>query len=220
MTFSIGIVAHERRTEQANELAATVNADKVFWDDGRLKCEGNHKQAWQWMADNNQNPWSVVLEDDAIPCDDFRNQLAQALEAAPTPVVSLYLGRSRPQHWQALIDIAYKQAKGEDASWITGQHLLHAVGVAIRTDLIPHMLRHVNQPPIDTTIGTWARTNGHDIAYTLPSLVNHDDGPTLIHHPDGDKRNPGRVAWWHGTRSPWTNRSVDLKSPPNKAATA
>jgi hypothetical protein len=66
----------------------------------------------------------------------------------------------------------------------------------------------------------WTSRNNIDIAYALPSLVNHaDDIPSLIQHRDGEPRPPGRVAWRHGTRRRWTPISVPLIAP-NRATGA
>jgi hypothetical protein len=207
MTFSIGIVAHERRTEQANHLAATVNADKTFWDDGTLKCEGNHLQAWQWMAEQDAE-WGVVLEDDAIPCDDLRNQLDQALAVAPAPIVSLYLGTGLPAHWQPRIQAALRY--NPQAHWLNGP-VISAVGIAIRTELLPLKLQPNTM--IDQAISNWAKLNHHPVAHTVPSLVDHrDDEPiqkVRINHEIRTNDIP-RKAWQFGTRQRWTSRSAAL----------
>ena len=213
--FAIGIVAHVKRADQAQTLAQQVQADYIHIDDGTLGCENNHRHVWQWMVDNNTQPWGVVLEDDALPVEGFRQQLEQALTVAPAPVVSLYLGRLRPCHWQAPINIATREAKAIDASWLTTTHLLHAVAVAIRTHLLPSLLGSYRTAlAIDEHISNWTRQHQHPVAYTWPSLVNHADGPTLVRHPDQDRRLPGRTAWAVGQRPRWTTTSTPSKAPP------
>jgi hypothetical protein len=64
--------------------------------------------------------------------------------------------------------------------------------------------------PIDENIGQWSRRQGWPIAYTVPSLVDHADGPTLITHPDGAEREPGRVAWRTGTHFTWNSDAVEV----------
>ena len=97
--FSIGIVAHQSRTTQAKNLAKQVKADFISIDTGLLGCDDNHTtvQNHLWAL---KDEWSVILEDDAQPVQDFPDQLTQALTVAPTPIVSLYLGRRRPPHFQ------------------------------------------------------------------------------------------------------------------------
>lgn len=205
---AIAIVAHTARLEQADKLAATVNANAVLVDDGTLGCNANHRRAWEHVAERDAD-WSVILEDDAQPVDGFLSQLDQVLAVAPSSVVSLYLGKLRPPHWQDRIRRTLHTA---DAHWLTAPTLLHAVAVCIRTELLPAMLhgtptrKPINpHKPIDEAIGTWARHNGIRVAYSNPSLVDHKDDGTLVQHPDGRPRKPGRVAWHTGTRDRWGN---------------
>jgi GR25 family glycosyltransferase involved in LPS biosynthesis len=212
MNHTIGIVAHTARTEQAMRLADQVEAAFISVDDGTLGCENNHRKVWQWMADNATTQFSVVLEDDAVPVDEFTNQLGEALDNAPTPIASLYLGRKRPPHLQDFIRESTRQADLQNACYITSPALLHAVGVAIRTDLVQAMLDATESvaPPWDYTIGTWALSEHHHISYMWPSLVDHADEDTLITHPDRMLRTKGRTAWRTGTRTNWTTTAVTL----------
>ena len=88
----IAIVAHKDRADAANQLAETVGAQHIAWDRGHRGANANHRAAWLWHQTNPAD-WSVTLEDDAVPCKDFRRQLTQALTVAPTNICSLYLGR-------------------------------------------------------------------------------------------------------------------------------
>lgn len=207
---SVAVVAHLDRLTQTEALAAHTKAGYIAYDDGSLGAEGNHRRAWEWHRDHTTTTWSVVLEDDAVPVDDFTTQLEQAISAAPTPIVSLYLGRSRPPHWQGRIHQATEQADQADACFITNTHLLHAVGVAIHTHLLHDLTAVHTNYPADQHICWWARDRKHRISYTWPSLIDHQDGPTLIHHPDGVTRTPGRIAWRTGTRTHWTNTTVSM----------
>lgn len=202
----IGIVGHIKRLPQVEALADLVDADYVSIDDGTLGAEGNHRKVWDHLATSSE--WSIVLEDDAIPCDNFRDQLHKALTVAPTPIVSLYLGTGHPIQWQPRIRQAITNAG--DASWLTHHKLLHAVGVAIRTEHLPMRL-NTNGIPIDTAIGNWATQHHHQVGYTLPSLVDHRDQPTVIpRRYNGRPILQPRMAWQHGTRTHWTTTTAPL----------
>lgn len=204
--LAIGIVGHHARRDTAERLAATVDADYLSIDGGTLGCTANHMHVWQQLARYNST-WSVVLEDDAQPVDNFRDQLA-ALDTAPTPIVSLYLGTSRPAAWQIRIRRAINEADRVGACYITAPLLLHAVAVAMRTDLIDDMISQLPQgKPIDNAISEWARK--HNICYTWPSLVDHTDGPTLVKHTYNALSQP-RKAWRTAARSTWTSATVAL----------
>lgn len=208
----IAIVGHISRIAMVEKLAGIVHADYLTIDDGTLGCEGNHHKAWSWLAANNTNCWSIVLEDDCVPVDDFTDQLEQALTVTPAPIVSLYLGRGRPVQFQRLIGKAVNVAEANDANWITWNVNIHAVALAVRTELLPSLLAWESNLPSDETVTEWARTHHHQVAYTWPSLVDHRDVDTLVRHrwnPHGQHQ-PGRTAWKTGTRPQWNNSQVTI----------
>jgi GR25 family glycosyltransferase involved in LPS biosynthesis len=211
----IGIVAHTARAEQALTLAQTLGA-YINIDDGTLGCDGNHKKVWAHLYNETSDDWLIVLEDDAVPVDDFLTQAEAALAAAPTPVVSFYLGRHHIPtiDWEQRKQEAILRADIADAHWITTNHLLHAVAVAIRRDYLVSMYRHLETLPlvlpIDEAITHWMHNRGVAMSYTWPSLVDHADQPTLFRHPDKLPRPPGRVAYRTGTHTTWTDKAVTM----------
>ena len=208
--FRVGIVAHTSRATAAKALQRAVRADFISIDNGLLGCDDNHELVQHHLSALPAT-WSVVLEDDAVPAGDLREQLSLALPMAPSPLVSLYYGRKRPPHWQKRMAAAHAEALTDDANWIIGTNLLHAVGYAIRTELLPSLLDYTTTLPVDQHISQWAKTYGHLISYTHPSLVDHADLPTVVNHPDGQPRTLGRTAWTTGTRNHWTTKAVMLR---------
>lgn len=212
--INIVIVSHQSRRDMAQHLADRVMADHIFEDNGNLGCEANHRQAWEWHQHNTPEGWAVVLEDDAEPINNFRAELNRALAAAPTDIVSLYLGRQRPfGGWQSRIRLATTEAKRTGAHWIRSNHCLHAVAIAIRTDLLPTLQLNTNLVA-DDAITAWAQHHRHDIAYSWPSLVNHNDGQSITEHRDRRPRTPGRIAWATGTRRRWNSRTIEMRGHP------
>lgn len=208
--LAIGIVAHTSRVTQAKSLAKQVRAGFISIDNGMMGCDENHDHVQHHLA-GLPTTWSVILEDDAKPVDGFVDQLHAALIMAPSPIVSLYLGQKRPPHWQKRIGAAIAEARDLNACWIVGTHLLHAVGYAIKTELLPSLLNHQSTRPVDEHITDWAKSFGHLVSYTAPSLIDHLDGPTVVAHPDRQPRRPGRKAWVTGTRDHWTTEAVMLR---------
>lgn len=215
MKINIAIVAHHERKEQAKALADLVDADHISMDLGDKGANKNHRDAWTWHQ-HHYADWAVTLEDDAVPCKDFRNELEKALTVTPTHLVSLYLGRMKPEGWQDTIEHALLRADKEKACWITGAHNLHAVGIACSGQIVralTYTLALYSVYPTDEAISLWCSRNAVDLAHSVPSLVDHADIPTLIRHGDGEERIPGRVAWRHGTRRKWSSTSVPLIAP-------
>lgn len=214
--FDIGIVAHEKRRSYAEALAEQVNGF-ISWDDGTLGCNRNHLAVYRRLADSHCE-YGVVLEDDAVPIeDDFLGQLKCALSVAPAPLISLYLGTSRPSGYQWRIKRGLDRAQQAQAHWVVGRRLLHAVGVAMPVKMIDSMLefstQHVNRLPIDELISKWAQLHsqgGLSICYTVPSLVDHRDEETLFLHHDNQPRNRPRHAWQLGAHTHWSSSAVRL----------
>lgn len=212
--IAIGIVADMRRQSEAWDLSKKVGAELLCYDDGYLGCNANHIRVWTKMVAHDSK-WTVVLEDDALPCDAFRDHLAASLSDPPTEVVSFYLGRNYPKAWQRFIRTKIKSSP--DAHWFVSTHVLSTVGLAVRSHLIPDMMRFIGNLteteqlwPIDEQITQWCRMRGYRVGYTRPSLVEHADGPSLIaNRADGDTRQLPRVAWEFGTRDAWDRMSFE-----------
>jgi hypothetical protein len=223
--FSIGVVAHHTRRGRAERLAEVIDAEMVSVDMGGLGAGGNHEQCYEWLAES-AHSWSVLLEDDAMPVKGFRTQLDAVLQAAPTGLVSLYLGRARPPHWQSSI----ARVITGDEHFLTGTELLHHVAVAIRTPMIPSMLNFIRADrqyqtgslPIDEAIGRWARAMSINVSYAHPSIVNHDHSlDTVIkrhvsqHRAETGKRgrHEQRKAWAFGSRQHWQTTTAVIPEP-------
>lgn len=196
MLYRIAVVGDVRRKTQAYELAQALDADLVL-DTQASGLTANGQRAWAAASMTNSD-WTVVLEDDAIPCTDFHTRLAEALTSTPTDVVSLYCGTSYPLQAQDVYRLAITEADNAGANYFTLPNLWHTVGVAIRTPLVKQMLEHIDglTLPLDEAITTWMLAEGRRAAYTHPSLVDHRDDHTVIQHPDGIERTmPPRKAW-------------------------
>ena len=218
--YEVGIVGHPDRRRDHLRLKE-MTGGFVQLDDGELGCDRNHLRTWQGVkalldlqCPRKAEGWGVVVEDDAVPIPEFKRQLALALSAAPTPVVSLYLGTGHPSLWQPKIKKATEAAAEVNSAWIVGEHLLHGVGYAMRQDLIADMLDEVptdSRIAIDARITIWLRGNRHLVSYAFPSLVDHLDERSIIGvHPDGRPRNRPRHAWAVGSRDQRRSRPVLL----------
>lgn len=207
--ISYAVVGHEARIVQAADLARSIGA-VVSLDDGTLGAGTNHVRAWN-LTTARPSDWAAVLEDDAEPVDGFTRQAEAALTAAPEPVVSFYLGRTRPVRWQReRIAPALANIDHTDPHWLVTTHVLHAVAVAIHTEIRNDWIDFAtdHRLPPDERLSAWCIARSHKVAYTWPSLVDHADGPPLVDHsgqPDGP-----RIAWRTGTRTLWTPAATPM----------
>lgn len=232
--ITAAIVAHPDRAAGAQRIQRILQGDKlpsergftpdvwsmIFMDQEGIGCDDNHIRAWEWLA-HQDSPWLMVLEDDALPVDSFNEQLAPALLSAPTSVVSLYLGRTRPGFYQEQIAHALTGCShpGPDdqvdlsVPWVVSTRLLHCVGVVMRREVVQLMIeggklaefvryRHA----IDQGITEFCRSYSLPIGYTVPSLVDHADCRSLARHSDDNPVGGPRVAWVAGEREDWSSQ--------------
>lgn len=206
------IITHPQRHTQAQHLAHTLDAH-ICLDDNNYGPGVNHDRALHQAitTHGDKDGWLILLEDDAIPCNNWHDQIQAALSVAPTPVVSLYLGRAHPRRYQHHIP----QLLASNPHWIIHPHLRHHVAVAIHAHAAPQLLATVTplQGDADKRLGQAAQQCGWNIAYTNPSLCDHQDTtPTITTHSDGTPRprSEPRHAWNHGTRTHWTTTHLTL----------
>lgn len=204
--ISIAVCAHHHRTPQAEHLTSLLDATLVL-DTGIYGDAANHDRAWAATL-NTEAEWSLVIEDDAEPIDNFKAEAEAALRSAPTDVVSLYCGTSRPPQIQRRISLALAR----NTHWLTTDRPWWGVAIAIRQPLVQAMLDDMHtDDPSDQRIGAWCRTHQHRVAISNPSLVDHNDGPSVIHtRADGQPRHQPRKAWNVGTHPTWTNTTTHL----------
>lgn len=223
--FAVGVVAHPQRRDMATKLAEAVGADVTSWDDGAhgdtlTRCAAGHIVVLNQLVGTTA-PWVCVLEDDAIPVDDFVFHVKQALEHTPARIVGLYLGTSGLTETQRQIKKAVAAAKDTNRAWILADCLVGSVGYAVESWLLPDIIqfitdRHDEELPL--RMSRWAQARQLDIAYTQPSLVDHDDGDS-VGRPFRAPGFPKRKAWLYGTRQNWDTPTVKLGHCPIWGAT-
>jgi GR25 family glycosyltransferase involved in LPS biosynthesis len=204
LAISIGVVSDVRRQEMGTRLADLVDANFLTVDDGTLGCTRNHATAWRKHA---QAPagWNLNLEDDAVPVDMFRDQLEKALNVAPAPIVSLYLGGG--YIGDHLTRALLESPEGMDAHWaVTQGAVFHAVAVAVRGEILPPIIKFLEGQtrPVDSMLSSWATRNSYQIAYSIPSLVDHADEKSLV---TKYRRSPRR-AFKTGGREGWCSKLI------------
>lgn len=187
-------------------LADLVDADFLAVDDGSLGCTRNHAAAWRQHA---QAPagWNLNLEDDAVPVDMFRCQLEQALNVAPAPIVSLYLGGG--YIGDGLTRALLESPEGMDAHWaVTQGAIFHAVALAVREEILSPMIEYLEGQTraVDSMLSSWAVRNSYQIAYSIPSLVDHADEKSLV---TKYRRSPRR-AFRTGQREGWCSKLIPM----------
>jgi len=192
--MKIVIVAHYKRRDQAERLARSLNAHVVMDEIGNGALFG-HRKALEWCSVQNER--CIIMEDDALPVDDFRAKALVWMDEYPDSLLSFYLGTGRPPQYQAQIAHALTYADDPDAVICLPQ-LIHGVCYSIPKQFVGAV---VDGLPLigaaDFAVGNaWRSVTGQPVVYPVRSLVDHDDGPSVELHPDGQKRTEPRRAWF------------------------
>lgn len=200
MKLSITVMAHPARADQAKALANQVGASIAFDYGKGQNVTGDF--AWRLGLSVRSADWVIVLEDDAVPIPGFRKHAEAALAHIPQDsLISFYTGTGQPRPEKVAKAVAEADAAGN--AWLECDALLWGVAVALPAGRVPEMLESVVTHPdtrYDTRLSNWAYGIGLPIFYTNPSLVDHADGPSLIHRPG---QRPPRRAHRVGTPDSW-----------------
>lgn len=211
----IGVVAHVNRVHLVDELINDVDVDIIKFDDGLPSitgCANNHIRVLKALNEcSHKDKWCVVLEDDAQPVTDFREQLVESLALADTALVGLYLGTgSRAGSTQKAIIPAIQAAEDTGSNWVVSDWFMSCVGYAVKSSWLPCLIDALsnNGGPVDNRINEWSHRTGFKTWYTYPSLVNHKDEQSLIS--SAGVPLPVRHAWCSGGRDVWHDGCVRM----------
>lgn len=215
----IGVVAHDSRETTARTLTERVGAQVFNMDHCRARtqeeavsaCVANHLEVLRQLQERSTvwNPWCIVLEDDALPVDNFRIHAAAALYHVRSPLAGFYIGRAG-----ANLNLkALERARRSGIAWAVSNHMNSAVAYAIRTDELPAIIDYYRHDvgTVERRITNWAITRRSKVFgeprfyYTLPSLVDHAPGKSIVFDKaDGDIRR----AWCVGIAD-WNTPAVE-----------
>lgn len=184
------VVGHHSRRHQAEQLALSLNAHLLI-DEGQHGANWSHRRAIEWASQ--QDCRVVILEDDALPVDDFKEKVADWLERFPDDLCSFYLGTGRPPQYQ--LDIAMKLIESDkrQTDYITLKRLIHGVCYSPPPASISRIIdRWDATKAADYAVGD---AYGGQVIYPCWSLVDHADAETVERHPDAAPRTERRRAW-------------------------
>jgi hypothetical protein len=166
MIIDFVLMGHVSRETYHRSILDQLWGRKCSIDDGTLGVWGNAKRAWQLI--NSKSEYGIVIQDDAILCDNFVDEAEVFLIDHMGQIVSFYFG--------------------EDPKWIMPRWfdapLFHAVCLAIPTHLIPDMIEYgdlkTQVEHDDMKMKRWLIANNKTCRYSNPSLVQHRDLPSII----------------------------------------
>lgn len=189
MNITVAVMAHPKRKKLAEALALELKQypfmDVTISYDG--VDAGSHQEEWDngcraMMAGWERGDWHVVVQDDAILTPKFYENIEGAIANVPTrSLISLYTGMPRPMGKRVKTAVD----KVNDETWLSYWLLMWGVGLLIPSNHIKPMIDFVSDrtEPYDTRIGIFYQRNMLPVYYTMPSLVDHNDGiGSLLEH--------------------------------------
>lgn len=188
--ISIAVMAHKKRSRFVAELTERLDAE-VVWDRNNNRRDTG-RRAWQAYDPNASH--HLVIQDDAIPCDDLAKGLEEVVKHTGDQPISLFYCRTGPRFLP--IDLIGRLATQGAYSGIDLSVLYSGVAVMLPTDHIDHMIRwtaRTKHRAYDIPIWRYYQARGLTFRYTWPSLVDHREmaESKSIIGPD----HPGRVAY-------------------------
>lgn len=164
MKVSYSIMAHPSRKKFIPYLLKHIPEAKVFYDLG-FGLKQNAINCWK--SYDKTADYHIVIQDDAIICEDFLNKIIPYLKQNKE-VISFFLSKRLKEGKLKETDLFFER------NFLTG-----AVCLAIRTDHIEHIIKYLTQAKIendDTIIGTYCKDHKLKAYYSKPSLVDHRTG--------------------------------------------
>jgi hypothetical protein len=122
------------------------------------------------MACDKTKDYHLVIQDDAIICDDFYKHLEREIKAHPGKAYCLYLGKRKR--------LVNRMKEWERNKGVERQHLSWAVALCLPTKIINGMIEYADQIKglanhDDSRIGRYLKRIGLRIWHPIPSLVDH-----------------------------------------------
>lgn len=195
MSLSVCIMAHPKRAEQVARLQAVLGALPVVWDERQDRWDTGKRAM---LAYDPACTHHLVIQDDVLPCRDLLAGVEAALEHMPDDApLCLYVGRRRPHQHQ--VAQACAQADRLGAAFITMHTLNWGPGIAVPTAAIPEMVAYSDKlteiKNYDRRLSRyWECEAKVRVWYTWPSLLDHADGPSLVHGRVGTDREHGHIS--------------------------
>lgn len=172
MKLSISVMGHPKRSEFFPYLKDRLGDVPFSIDEGKGLI-WNCQNAWSMydpLAD-----YHVVIQDDAIVCDNFRERAVEVLKKANGLPVSFF-------HVSPLSYRKYKQQR-EETGGIIQPGLSGGVALCLPVKLIPEMLVHYNAdtvPHDDHRVGRFLLSKNIPFYFPFPSLIDHRVGNMSI----------------------------------------
>lgn len=183
--LSISVMAHPSRERYFPYLEERLGDVPFSIDRENAGLWANCRRAW--LAHDPDAQFHVVIQDDAIVCDNFRSRAekairdaGQAMEGRPF-ALSFYHGNKEEFAEEARQGLARGYVVRERPGW--------GIAICLPTALIPDMVAECDtfdMPQDDERITKFLLGRGIKVYFPMPSLIDHrtdDETPSLVGDP-------------------------------------
>lgn len=212
--LSVAVMAHPARAGDVPALLRDLDAPAtVVWDEINDRWHTGRRSL---LAFDPHATHHLVVQDDAILCRELVPMLEErVLEAVPDHPIALYTGAARPRANYVEARIAWAMEHGE--AWLAMEGPLWGVAIVLPTRFIAPAVtwgdRHPEILNYDIRLARYFKSIRTSCFYTVPSLVDHRDGESLVEGRNGKGRKAFRFIGRHN--SP---RTVDWRALPSAPA--
>lgn len=192
--MSAAIMAHPKRERFVEILSDSLDRTApVVWDQHNDRWDTGRRSMLEHdpLASHH-----LVLQDDAIVCQDLLAGIELALNHVPEPEytpLALYIGRNKPFKYS--MNQVTTKAEREHAAWVRMTQIHWGVGIVMPINLIGKMIDWCDEHPelenYDRRISRWVGTQKLNVYYPWPSLVDHRVSPSLVE----GRQSKGRYAY-------------------------
>jgi hypothetical protein len=198
--LSVAVMAHPRRAAEVERLVRELEREElepvVVWDRINDRWDTGRRSLLEIRPGATHH---LVIQDDALVCRDLGDGLRAALSAVPANPVALYTGAARPRQDYVRARVAWAQDRGE--AWIAMEGPLWGVGIVLPVELVEPAVawgdRHPDILNYDIRLSRHFASIRTPCFYTVPSLLEHRDGESLVEGRTGKGR---RAFEWIGRR--------------------
>lgn len=214
MKLSAAIMGHPKRAGFIEDLKKELPGVPVVLDTKNDRWDTGARSLMSYASDATHH---LVVQDDAVLCQDFIEGCERVAQSAGDLPVCLYIGQVRPHARTVVPAVAHVRDSGK--AWLSMAGPWWGVAVIIPTRYIPKLCewgatrKHIVN--YDKRMARWFYLQKIDCLYTVPSLVDHrseDENPSLVNGRRGDRR----AQYFIGDRSPL---DIDWSSPPTTLMT-
>ena len=185
-SLTIAVCGTRQRREQAEWLHTQISEyhTSMLVLDSVGEPTLNHAEAWRAAANGaRHDDWVGVVEDDVICTPLMLRNLRGYLNQSPADVVSAYLGTGVPSSKQPAILAALRE---HSSGWLLSRlGVFSHVAIFAKARLAEQFAEQMTAQPniaCDTILDVHCLRHRIDVAFPVPSWVDHADGPTTVTH--------------------------------------